>query len=483
MMQGSFIDGRWVAGGNDRIDVISPIDDTVVFSTPIDSEHAQLAIEAARRAAPEWAARTRAERETALRRVQREFTARQDAIAEAICREVGKPLWEARGEAKGLAARVDLTCGAIGSDVADWTLPGETGAGHYLPLGVVAVLGPFNFPAHLANGQILPALLLGNTVILKPSEKAAGVASLYAEALAAAELPPGVFNLVQGDHRAGQTLTEDPRVDGLLFTGSTRVGQMILSATHAQPHKLVSLEMGGKNASYVAEDAALEPCAKELLNAAFITCGQRCTATSLVFVHDSQIERLAAHLSRALPRLPVGDPFAEGTFMGPIIDQQAKARLLSLNDRAQDAGVETLCAGRDLGGRGAYLTPALRMGAWTDHPYFTDEHFGPDMVLVPVANADEALAHINTLDYGLAAAVFCADQSRFNTLASRLRCGVVNWNRGTAGATGQLPFGGWRSSGNHRPGALFAGRLVSAVQARLHGGGSVSGFVEEAFAS
>ena len=483
MTQGSLIDGRWISGGEDRLEVVSPIDDQVVFSTPIDPQHAPLAIEAARRAAPAWAALTRSDREAALRRVQTELAARQEKIAEAICREVGKPLWEARGEAKGLAARVDLTCGAIGGDVADWTLPGAIGAGHYLPLGVVAVLGPFNFPAHLANGQILPALLLGNTVILKPSEKAAGVAALYAEAMAAAGLPAGVFNLVQGDHRAGQILTEDPRVDGLLFTGSTRVGKMILSATHAQPHKLVSLEMGGKNASLVCEDAELEHCAKELLNAAFITCGQRCTATSLVFVHQTRIEQLAGLLSAALPRLPVGDPFDANTFMGPIIDQAAKARMLNLNTRAIEAGVETLCASKDLGGQGAFLTPALRLGVWRDHGYFTDEHFGPDLVLVPVDDDEEALIRINSLEYGLAAAVFCADQSRFDGLASRLRCGVVNWNRGTAGATGQLPFGGWRSSGNHRPGALFAGRLVSAVQARLHRGGSVSGFVEEAFRS
>jgi acyl-CoA reductase-like NAD-dependent aldehyde dehydrogenase len=269
-------------------------------------------------------------------------------------------------------------------------------------------------------------------------------------------------------------------VDGLLFTGSTRVGKMILSATHAQPHKLVSLEMGGKNASLVSEDADLNNSAKELLNAAFITCGQRCTATSLAFVHQDRIEELAGLLRSALPRLPVGNPFDPGTFMGPIIDQSAKRRLLELNDRATDAGVETLCAAKDMGSQGAFLTPSLRLGAWRDHGYFTDEHFGPDLVLIPITDDDEALKRINGLDYGLAAAVFCADQRRFDDLASRLRCGLVNWNRGTAGATGQLPFGGWRSSGNHRPGALFAGRLVSSVQARLHGGGSVSGFVEEA---
>jgi len=142
-----------------------------------------------------------------------------------------------------------------------------------------------------------------------------------------------------------------------------------------------------------------------------------------------------------------------------------------------------LCAGEDLGGEGQFLSPALRVGAWADHDYFTHEHFGPDLVLIPIDDDEEGLKRINDLEYGLAAAVFCAQQSRFDVLASRLRCGVVNWNRGTAGATGQLPFGGWRNSGNHRPGALFAGRLVTAVQARLHDGGSVSGFVEEAMKS
>jgi len=483
MHQGSFIDGRWETGGSERLEVISPIDGACVFTTPFDPTHADQAIAAARRAAPAWAALTRSQRADALKSVQRELAMREERIAEAIAREVGKPLWEARTEAKGLAPRIDLTCGMISDDVADWDLPDQRGCGRYLPLGVVAVLGPFNFPAHLANGQILPALLLGNTVILKPSERAAGVAALYTEAMAAAGLPNGVFNLVQGDSRSGATLTEDSRVDGLLFTGSTRVGKMILAATHQQPNKLVSLEMGGKNAAFVHHDANLLNSAKEILNAAFITCGQRCTATSQAYVHSSRIEELANLLKGALPRLSIGDPFAESTFMGPIIDQSAKSRLLELNQVASEAGVDTLHEGRGLGEIGSYLTPSLRVGEWQDHRYFTQEHFGPDLVLIPVNSDQEGIDRINSLDYGLAAAIFCKDQERFDDLASRLRCGVVNWNRGTAGATGHLPFGGWRDSGNHRPGALFAGRLVSAVQARLHDGGSVSGFVEEAMNS
>ena len=483
MHQGSFINGRWETSGSERLEVISPIDGQCVFSTPFDHRHADQAIKAARDAAPTWAALSRDQRAAALRKVQIELANREEQIAEAIAREVGKPLWEARTEAKGLAPRIDLTCGMISDDVADWNLPEQRGCGRYLPLGVVAVLGPFNFPAHLANGQILPALLLGNTVILKPSERAAGVAALYTEAMAAAGLPKGVFNLVQGDARSGATLTQDERVDGLLFTGSTRVGKMILAATHQQPNKLVSLEMGGKNAALVNHDANLSQAAKELLNAAYITCGQRCTATSQAFVHESRIEELASLLSNALPKLSVGDPFDDTTFMGPIIDQVAKTRLLELNEQASSARVKTLHEGRSLGDMGCYLTPALRVGEWQEHDYFTQEHFGPDLVLIPIKNAQEGLRRINSLDYGLAAAVFCKDQEQFDNLASRLRCGVVNWNRGTAGATGHLPFGGWRNSGNHRPGALFAGRLVSAVQARLHDGGSVSGFVEEAMNS
>ena len=483
MNQGSFINGRWETGGSERLEVISPIDGQCVFSTSFDPRHADQAITAARNAAPAWAAQSRDQRAAALKRVQTELAAREHMIAEAIAREVGKPLWEARTEAKGLSPRIDLTCGMISDDVADWNLPNQRGCGRYLPLGVVAVLGPFNFPAHLANGQILPALLLGNTVILKPSERAAGVAALYTEAMAAAGLPDGVFNLVQGDSRSGATLTQDERIDGLLFTGSTRVGKMILAATHQQPHKLVSLEMGGKNAAFVHHDADLVQTAKELLNAAYITCGQRCTATSQAFVHESRIEELASLLNNALPKLPVGDPFDDGTFMGPIIDQTAKIRLLELNHSASKAGVKTIHEGQGIGHSGHYLTPALRIGEWRDHAYFRQEHFGPDLVLIPIKDDDEGINHINSLDYGLAAAIFCKEQEQFDNLASRLRCGVVNWNRGTAGATGHLPFGGWRNSGNHRPGALFAGRLVSAVQARLHDGGSVSGFVEEAMNS
>ena len=330
MGRGSFVGGQWLSRGDNQLDVTSPIDNQVVFSTRFDVDHAAQAIEAAALAAPGWAQLSFDERMQALRSVQASLASREEAIAEAICREVGKPLWEARGEAKGLAARVDLTCGAIAADVAAIELPGGIGCAQFLPLGVVAVLGPFNFPAHLANGQILPALLLGNTVILKPSEKAAGVAELYTEALAEAGLPPGVFNLVQGDYRCGQTLVEDERVDGVLFTGSTRVGKQILAATHDQPHKLVSLEMGGKNASIVCADADLDQATKEILNAAYITCGQPCTATSQVYCDTSLIDALSDRLKRAVPRLPVGDPFAPSTFMGPI-GPMGPQRLCSAN--------------------------------------------------------------------------------------------------------------------------------------------------------
>jgi len=483
MGRGSYIDGRWYGDGTEHLEVTSPIDDTVVFSTSYDDAHGAMALAAARRAAPAWAATSPGHRAKALRRIQTALHERQEAIAQAICREIGKPLWEARGEAKGLAARVDLTLGAIANDVRAIELANGAGSAQFLPLGVVGVLGPFNFPAHLANGQILPALMMGNTVILKPSEKGAGVAELYAEAFAAAGLPDGVFNMIQGDHRAGIFLSGADDVDGLLFTGSTRVGEAILAATHHQPHKLVSLEMGGKNASIVLADAEIDQTAGELLNAAFITCGQRCTATSQVYVHRSRIDELAARLGAAIPKLRVGDPWDPKTFMGPIIDQASKRRLLALNSTADAAGVETIVPGQNLEGPGAFLTAALRMGAWQDQGYFRDEHFGPDLVLIPIDEAEEGVEHINSLKYGLAASVFGGQECDFGRLASRLRCGVVNWNRGTAGATGQLPFGGWRHSGNHRPGALFAGRLVSAVQARLHGGGSVSPFVEEALRS
>lgn len=465
----AFINGRWQRQGNQHFSVQSPADGETLDPFPFTASHSTDAIRAARDAFPNWARLGLQGRTPYLRRLQECLAARKEAIAQRISLEVGKPLWEARGEAGGLAPRVDLVLGPIADDLSDLLLPEDSGRACHLPLGIVAVLGPFNFPAHLANGQILPALAAGNTVILKPSEKAPGVAQIYTEAFEEAGLPPGVFNLVQGDGKTGGALVASPEVDGLLFTGSTRVGMAILAATHQQPHKLVALEMGGKNAALVAEDADLERTAEELLMAAYVTCGQRCTASSQAFVHQDRIDQLSDRLAALVPKLQVGHPLDDDTFMGPIIDSRAHARLLALQEAASTAGVDTLVASRAIDRPGTYLSPALRRGAWRDTPYFQCEHFGPDLVLIPYQNEDEAVRTMTQSGYGLAASIFTAERSRFERLAPQLRAGIVNWNRSTVGASGQLPFGGWAQSGNHRPGARYAGRLVTAAQARLHG--------------
>jgi succinylglutamic semialdehyde dehydrogenase len=483
MQQGSFLAGKWrlPSAPDGVLEVVNPAAPSEIsFATPFAHRDAVDAVAAARRASPNWALAPQAERDAAMRRIQTELLAREAAIADQITAEVGKPLWEARGEAAGLAKRVDLVLGPIAADIAERPLPAGAGEACFLPLGVVVVLGPFNFPAHLANGQVLPALAAGNTVILKPSEKAAGVAALYAEAFAAAGLPDGVFNLVQGDGRSGAILAEHPDVDAVLFTGSTAVGKRILAATHHQPHKLVALEMGGKNAAAVLDGADLAMVTGELLMGATITCGQRCTATSQVFVQRGMIDELSERLAAAMPRLVVGDPLAPDTFIGPIIDRNAQRRMLALNAAATSAGATTLCPAETVGESGWFVRPSLRRGSWSDHPYFTDEHFGPDLVLIPVADEAEALAGINATNYGLAAAVFCPERVQFRRLAARIRSGVVNWNRSTVGASGSMPFGGWRDSGNHRPGAVFAGRLVTAAQARLNGPGPLPAGIQRA---
>ena len=471
MTMAAYINGVWQSKGTDALKVISPADGELVACYPFNPEHSFDAIKAARQAFPEWARLGLEGRTPHLRRLQAALAKRKDAIARQISLETGKPLWESRGEAGALAPRVDLVLGPIAKDISDLVLPDDAGRACHLPLGTIAILGPFNFPAHLANGQILPALAAGNTVILKPSEKAPGVAQIYTEAFVEAELPPGVFNMVQGDARTGKALVESPEVDGLLFTGSTRVGMAILAATHQQPHKLVALEMGGKNAALVAADADLQLTAQELLMAAYVTCGQRCTASSQAFVHHKVISELLDRLTSLVPRLSIGHPIEEEAFMGPIIDERAQQRIISLNQLSKDADVETLIEGHIIDRPGAYLSPSLRRGTWKEHPYFQHEHFGPDLVLIPYENQDDAIRMMTQSGYGLAASIFSADRNRFEQLAPQLRVGIVNHNRSTVGASGQLPFGGWSQSGNHRPGARYAGRLVSAAQSRLHGPG------------
>ena len=450
----------------------SPADATVVLGRHgWSASQVDRAVEAARAAQPAWSARPLAERAALVRRIGEALRAREEELARAIALDVGKPLWESRAEVQACVAKAAITVEDGLRLVAAFPAPGQAGAEcRFRALGVLAVLGPFNFPVHLPNGHVLPALACGNAVVLKPSEIAPHAAELYARCLAEAGVPPGVFNLIQGPGPVGAALAAHAGVDGLLFTGSWAVGQAIQRACLGQT-KLLALEMGGKNAALVLGDADLDKAVYDALFSAFVSAGQRCTAASRLIVEGppERADALAARIAAAAQRLSIGHPLRDGVFMGPLASDAALAKFLAGSSKAP----ETVLEPRPLspgGLRGSYATPGVhRVRARTGSAYEREELFGPDLAVYHAASAEEAVEIANATDYGLAASVHTASREAFERCLSRLECGVVNWNAPTVGASGRLPFGGLKRSGSHRPAGLFSPLYCAAPVAILHG--------------
>ena len=403
-----------------------------------------------------------------VRRIGQVLKAHEEDLARAIAIDVGKPLWEARTEAQACAAKAAITADEGLKLVSTFAAPGQAGAEcRFRPHGVLAVLGPFNFPVHLPNGHILPALACGNAVVFKPSEVAPHAALVYARCLEEAGVPRGVFNLVQGGPAAGAALAAHAGVDGVLFTGSWNVGQAIAKANLGST-RILALEMGGKNAAIVLPDADPDKALYDILFSAFVSAGQRCTAASrAIVVGDAR--KFAARIAQLAQLLSIGHPFDDGVFMGPLASPQALQKFEAGMPRDHECILKAERS-RPRGLDGCYISPSvhyveLRKGT----PYEREELFGPDLAVYPAASEEEAVAIANATDYGLAASVHTASRDAFDRVQRALECGVVNWNAPTVGASGRLPFGGLKRSGNHRPAALWSTLYCAAPVAVMFG--------------
>lgn len=397
-----------------------------------------------------------------LKKYQAAVKARLDELTRAISREIGKPLWEAKTEVQAMITKVDVSLGEGAAFTRDHRIEDLPGEIRHRPHGVVAVLGPFNFPGHLPNGQIVPALLMGNTVVFKPSDKGALTASLMARCFEDAGFPPGVFSVVQGAVAVAQHVSTHPGIDALLFTGSVPVGQQIVAANAHRPGLLIALELGGKNASLVFDDVELERAVREIAFSGFATAGQRCTATSRIYVTRGIAAQFIEKLSAAARSVKVGHPSDDGVFMGPVISEGTRKQLIEAQRKAVAGGFEAVVPGGVAEARttGFYVKPAVHVarGGVTSVAGYTDtELFAPDLAVITVNDVDEAIAHANDTQFGLSAAVFTRSAELFGRAADALRVGVLHWNRSSAGASGRLPFSGVKASGNHRPAGILMG--------------------------
>ena len=392
---------------------------------------------------------------------------RAEALAVLIAREVGKALWDARAEAQLLAAKVDVTLADGMRFVADFDAgPGARATFH--PRGVLAVLGPFNFPAHLPNGHIVPALATGNAVVLKPSELAPAVGAWMADLWREAGLPAGVLEVVQGDADVGRALALHPDVDGVLFTGSWAAGRALAEATLDQPGKLLALEMGGKNAMIVCADADLALAVSEAALSICSTTGQRCSSLSRIFVAESLCDAFGERLARVLAGVRSGAPLDEGVFMGPLVSEAAHARLVRYRALATEAGGERVpiaSTERAAALRGARPRPLPRRAPAAPLPPRRDLRARSRSL--PGRRPRLRDRRRERLRLRPRRVRHDAARAHYEHAIGRIRTGVLNWNRGTIGASGRLPFGGGRRSGNDRPAGIFATLYCTAPQAHL----------------
>lgn len=475
--KGDYINSRFVSAekGQGEFKDISPGDlKDHIMSVPYKHEHIDEACVVAKKAFPAWATLPMEKRKEYLLRLKEIFVTHEAQMAQAIARDTGKPLWDATTEAKALAGKIDITLNFSSQLIEDVripnALPSVDGVIRHKPRGVMAVIGPFNFPAHLPNGHIIPALMLGNTVIFKPSEQTAAVGQLYAELVDKAQFPAGVFNMVQGDGESGRRLVVSEDIDGILFTGSYEVGLKIKQETMSHYWKILALEMGGKNATVVCDDADMDKAIYETLIGAYMSSGQRCSCTSRIILSEKIAEEFTERFYQAAKKLSIGH-WSENPFMGPLINSAAVEKYIRFQEIANRENCESLMRGKsmDLKHKGYYVTPSIHLVKKFDanSVYQKSEIFGPNVAIYKSSGIEESLKIVNSTGYGLVMALFTKDESIYRKSLLEARVGLLNWNRTTNGASSKLPFGGMGKSGNDRPSAHFAVQYCSVPVASL----------------
>lgn len=455
-----FVGGVWQRGAGEPMSSEEPASGARLWEgNAAGKADVTAALEAARVAFRDWSRAPSTERMSVVRRFRDLVAARQRALGELIARETGKPRWEAETEASTVAAKVDVSLAAYsartGCEVTR-TAFGRTVLRHR-PHGVMVVLGPYNFPGHLPNGHIVPALIAGNSVVFKPSELTPAVGEAMVGLWAEAGAPAGVVNLVQGGPSVGRALLDEPGVDGVLFTGSATTGAGIHRAFAGRVDVILALEMGGNNALVVWEPKATVAAASLVVQSAYLTSGQRCScARRLIVPMGAAGERIVAATAELVRSVRIGawDEMPP-PFMGPLISAASANKVLAAQARLVAAGAQPILACERIAGRReAFITPGLLEMGEACAP--DEEVFGPLLRVHRARDFAHAIELANDTRFGLAAGLIADDSALWTPFVEAVRAGVVNWNRPTTGAPSTLPFGGLDLSGNHRPSAWYA---------------------------
>ena len=456
----NFIGGAWLAGSGPLLATIDPSTGRQTWTSHESTlDDVDRAVKAARAAFEGWALTPLEERIAICQRFRDLLKEHNEELAAIIAEEVGKPLWEARTEVTTMANKVDISVqshaartGETAAKVAD----GNAVLRHR-PHGVFGVFGPYNFPGHLPNGHIVPALIAGNTLVFKPSEYAPRTAVRTVQLWEQAGLPQGVLNLVNGGRATGVALSQHPDVDGILFTGSSQTGVALHRQFGGQPGKMLALEMGGNNPLVVWDVQNVDAAVHHAVMSAFISAGQRCTCARRLIVQDGpQGQAFIDRLVEVAGKLAVGPSNADPQpFMGPVVSAAVAKRLVQAQEMMEAQGGKVLLRMRQLDPNAGFVTAGIV--DVTDATGVPDEEwFGPLLQVIRVKDFDRAIAVANATEYGLAAALLSPSEDLWKRFAIKARAGVVNWNRPTTGAASSAPFGGVGKSGNHRPSAYYA---------------------------
>ncbi|GGZ44322.1 succinylglutamate-semialdehyde dehydrogenase [Shewanella chilikensis] len=455
-----FIKGQWLAGEGQAMSSSNPANgETLWQGNAATPAQVDAAVAAAREAQFDWFMLGFDGRLQVIEAYRDQLEAHKAEIADTIAQETGKPLWETATEAGAMIGKIGLSVAAYHKRTGETEneLPAGRAVLRHKPHGVVAVFGPYNFPGHLPNGHIVPALLAGNTVVFKPSELTPKVAELMLKLWEKAGLPAGVINLVQGEVETGKRLASHPQLDGLFFTGSSRTGHLLHQQYAGHPGKILALEMGGNNPLIVKGISDIKAAVHEIIQSAYISSGQRCTCARRLYIEKGeQGDALIAALVAAVKAIAVGPWNAEPQpFMGSMISEAAAKGMVAAQRNLQNLGGVSLVELTHIESGTGLVSPGLiDVTEVIELP--DEEYFGPLLQLVRYSSFDQAISLANDTRYGLSAGLLADSREDYDYFLARIRAGIVNWNKQITGASGAAPFGGVGASGNHRASAFYA---------------------------
>ncbi|CAM3041098.1 succinylglutamate-semialdehyde dehydrogenase [Legionella worsleiensis] len=457
--KGQYINGVWEKGKGTTLESVNPSYGTLLWQgTSATESDITAASHAARNALSDWSETSFEQRAQYTKAFAQHIEKNRDRLARLISLETGKPLWESQTEVTAVLGKINISIQAYQERTGEkHTSTAEANAWlRFKPQGVVVVLGAFNFPAHLSNGHIVPALLAGNTILYKPSEQTPAVAELVMQCWHDSGIPSGVINCLQGDYHCGATLLAQD-IQGVYFTGSYSTGRRIHQQFADRPEVILALEMGGNNPLIIDEVNDINAAVYNTILSAFITAGQRCTCARRVMIPNSHrgdefLQRLI-HASKSVKTGPF-DTQPE-PFMGPVISHVQALKHLHAQDQLIGVGGESLVAMGLMAEYTGLLTPGIIDMTRVPNPP-DEEVFAPLIQIYRYSSFDEAIERANQTRYGLAAGLFSDSEAHYKHFYQKVRAGLINWNRPTTGAASSLPFGGVGRSGNHRPSAYFA---------------------------